>query len=330
MDEGNKDLKNNKEEIGLNEVLSYLIKEKGIIAIITLIVITISAIYSFVLSGIEYHSKTLINILPNEHEIITPYGNFKNSNGSINDYLELIKEDKILELTEKDLGGNYSKREISRSIKTEIINENPKDNQSFSIIIKGDSEEEVTRLADSYVNNYLKYIHYDLYYKAMTYLNEINQKNIDQVQENIKLNESNRESIEELIKNTPKAIIIQEEKYIIREIHPAYTTFLEEVARLDIERQELLVNLDTSIRNVEVLSNEIERVERLKENPENKELNDGLIKEISDIVTIDEELSNKVIVIKPKYLRNLTSALVLGIMIGGFVAFLKNYPRRRS
>lgn len=112
--------------------------------------------------------------------------------------------------------------------------------------------------------------------------------------------------------------------------YTAYTTFLEEVARLDIERQELLVNLDTSIRNVEVLSNEIERVERLKENPENKELNDGLIKDISDIVTIDEELSNKVIVIKPKYLRNLTSALVLGIMIGGFVAFLKNYPRRRS
>ena len=126
MDEENKNLKHNKEEIGLSLILSYIVKEKGIIAIITLIVITISAIYSFILSGIEYHSKTLINILPNEYEIITPYGNYKNSNGSINDYLELIKEDKVLELTEKDMGGNYSKREISRSIKTEIINETRK------------------------------------------------------------------------------------------------------------------------------------------------------------------------------------------------------------
>lgn len=329
MDEGNKNLKNNKEEIGLNEVLSYLVKEKGIIAIITLIVITISAIYSFVLSGIEYHSKTLINILPNEHEIITPYGNFKNSNGSINDYLALSKEDKVLELTEKDMGEKYSRREISRSIKTETINENPKNIQSFSIVIKGDSEEEVTRLTDSYIKNYLQYVHYDLTYRAMTHLNGINQKNIEQVQEKIKSNESIKESVEELIKATPKTIKVQEKQYTIREIHPAYIAFLGEVAKLDIEKVELLLNLDTSIRNEEVLSKEIERVEKLKENPASTDLNEALLKAVSDIVTVDEELSKEVIITKPKYLRNLTTALVLGLMIGGFVAFLKNYWKKQ-
>lgn len=307
------------DEISLKELITILLKEKKIIAIITIVAVTLAAIYSFVFLKIEYQNNVLINIAINEKSIETPFGTFENPYDSIDEYMNLVKDGNVLAMTKRDLGDKYNAKDISRGIQTDIVGKD----QSFSIIIKGDNAEDVNLITKVHRDNYLRYLHYDLTYKAIDYLYNKNHNEINILEKNLEDNKNIKDKINALLEDTPKVININNSKG--QEIHPAYSIFLSEIARLDLESIHLINSLDIVHKNNEALSKELKVMESFKEIPSQEKLNDDIYHAIKNIVTVYEEPLEESRAIKPNYKLNIAISLVLGLMLGVFVAFFKNY-----
>src|SRR5690554_2123511 len=134
------------DEISLKELITILLNEKKLIAIITLIAVLLSAVYSLFVLKTEYQNSTLINFgmidSSSESAIETPYGPFENPYKSLDEYIRLVKDPRVLEMTKNELEGKYSSRTISNKISTNIVS----DNRSFEIIVKENNDEDAQNL----------------------------------------------------------------------------------------------------------------------------------------------------------------------------------------
>ncbi|NMA49770.1 MAG: hypothetical protein GX947_08420 [Tissierellia bacterium] len=321
MNEMNKKSRQNDDEISLKEIITILLKEKKIIAIITIVAVALVAIYSFIFLKIEYQNNVLINIAINEKSIETPFGTFENPYDTLDEYIALVKDESVLSMTEKDLEDKYNGIDISRRIQTDSVGKD----QSFSIIVKGDNGEDVNVITKVHRDNYLQYLYFDLTYKATDYLYNKNHNEINILERDLKDNKDVIEEINKLLLVTPMTIDSNDGRSGSQEIHPAYSIFLSEIANLDIERISLLNSLDILHKNNEVLSKELKFMDSLKEIPSLEKLNDDILQAIKNIVTVYDEPVNESITIKPNYKFNIAISLVLGLMLGVFAAFFKNY-----
>ena len=307
------------DEISLKELITILLKEKKIIVIITIVAVTLAAIYSFVFLKIEYQNNVLINIAINEKSIETPIGIFENPYDTLDEYMALVKDGNVLAMTESDLEDKYSSKDIANTIQTDIISKD----QSFSIIVKGDNEKDVNLITNVHTDNYLRYLQFDLTYKAIDYLYNKNHNEINILEKKIEENKNIKDKINALIEDTPKVINLNNSKG--QEIHPAYAIYLSEIANLDIERINLLNSLDIVQKSNEALSKELKAMEGYKEIPSQEKLNDDIYQVVKNVVTVYKEPLKESMFIKPNYKLNIAISLVLGLMLGVFVAFFKNY-----
>ena len=307
------------DEISLKELITILLKEKKIIAIITIVAVTLAAIYSFVFLKIEYQNNVLINIAINEKSIETPIGIFENPYDTLDEYMALVKDGNVLAMTESDLEDKYSSKDIANTIQTDIISKD----QSFSIIVKGDNEKDVNLITNVHTDNYLRYLQFDLTYKAIDYLYNKNHNEINILEKNLEDNKNIKDKINALLEDTPKVINLNNSKG--QEIHPAYAIYLSEIANLDIERINLLNSLDIVQKSNEALSKELKAMEGYKEIPSQEKLNDDIYQAVKNVVTVYKEPLKESMFIKPNYKLNIAISLVLGLMLGVFVAFFKNY-----
>ena len=321
MNEMNKKPNQHDDEISLKELITILLKEKKIIAIITIAAITLATIYSFVFLKTEYQNNALISIAINEKSIETPFGTFENPYDSLDEYMALVKDGNVLTMTERDLGDQHNDKDISRRIQTDIVGKD----QSFSIIVKGDNPKDVRLITTTHRDNYLRYLHFDLTYKAIDYLYNKNHNEINILEKNLKDNQDVIEEINKLLLVTPKALDLNDGRNGSQEVNPAYPIFLSEIATLNIERINLLNSLDIVQKNNEVLSKELNVMEDFKEIPSQEKLNDDIYQAVKNIVTVYEEPLSESKAIKPNYKLNIAISLVLGLMLGVFVAFFKNY-----
>lgn len=313
------DLKHYDDEISLKELITILLNEKKIIAIITIAAVILVAIYSFAFLKIQYQNNALINVAINEKSIETPFGIFENPYDTLDEYMALVKDGNVLAMTESDLEDKYSSKDIANTIQTDIISKD----QSFSIIVKGDNEKDVNLITNVHTDNYLRYLQFDLTYKAIDYLYNKNHNEINILEKKIEENKNIKDKINALIEDTPKVINLNNSKG--QEIHPAYAIYLSEIANLDIERINLLNSLEIVQKNNEALSKELKSIEEFKEIPSQEKLNNDIYQSVKNIVTVNEESLMESKVIKPRYKLNIIISLVLGLMMGIFVAFFKNY-----
>lgn len=313
------DLKHYDDEISLKELITILLNEKKIIAIITIAAVILVAIYSFAFLKIQYQNNALINVAINEKSIETPFGIFKNPYNTLDEYMALVKDGNVLAMTESDLEDKYSSKDIANTIQTDIISKD----QSFSIIVKGDNEKDVNLITNVHTDNYLRYLQFDLTYKAIDYLYNKNHNEINILEKKIEENKNIKDKINALIEDTPKVINLNNSKG--QEIHPAYAIYLSEIANLDVERNNLLNSLDIVQKSNEVLSKDLKAMEGYKEIPSQEKLNDDIYQAVKNVVTVYKEPLKESMFIKPNYKLNIAISLVLGLMLGVFVAFFKNY-----
>ena len=268
----------NDNELSLKELLTILLDEKRIIAIITIVAVALSTIYSFVFLKNEYENSALISVAVKEKQIETPYGKFTNPYNSLDDYINLVSDSNVLGMTERDLSDKYNGKNFSKKIQTDIISKD----QSFSIIVKGDNEEDVNLITKTHTENYLRYLQFDLAFKAIDYLYNKNHNEINILEKELENNKEIVEEIRKLLVDTPKTIDLN----VGREIHPAYSMFLGEIASLNIERVNLLNSLDIVYKNNELLSKDLKAMEGYKEIPSQEKLNDYIYLAVKNIVTV--------------------------------------------
>ena len=144
------------------------------------------AIYSFAFLKIQYQNNALINVAINEKSIETPFGIFENPYDTLDEYMALVKDGNVLAMTESDLEDKYSSKDIANTIQTDIISKD----QSFSIIVKGDNEKDVNLITNVHTDNYLRYLQFDLTYKAIDYLYNKNHNEINILEKKIEENKN--------------------------------------------------------------------------------------------------------------------------------------------
>jgi capsular polysaccharide biosynthesis protein len=351
--ENTNELNYNDEEISIKELISVLLKEKKLIAIITIIAVSLTALYSFFILNTEYENKTLINVEiketpTNGNSIETPYGTFENPYVKLDDYIRLVKDSKVLEMTAGDMEGTYTEGGISNRIKTEVISEG----RAFAINVKGSNDEEVYSITKAHTNNYIQFLQYDLTNKAIDYLYNKNDSDINILEKKLEDNNEDMKKAQELLKNTAKTIDLENallsqadysqfvsngqfnsqdfkgQRIISQEVHPSYVLIANKITELDIERNNLLNSLEVAKKNVEELSKERQAMEEYKEIPSEEELNIGISQAMKNIVTISQGPLAESEEINPRYTLNFAIAIVLGLMLGVFVAFFKDYWKK--
>lgn len=348
----NKDQPNNvnynDDEISLKELITVLLNEKRLIAIITIIAVALSALYSFVVLKTEYENKALISVDITTETIETPYGELETPIKSLEEYIGMVKSPEILKMTEQDMDKALSYNQIANAITTEVV----VTDQSFNIKIKGDDSDQAYQIAKAHTDNFIQYLQYDLANRTIHKLYNKNDSEIYNLEKKLEATSGNIEKFQELLNDTSKTIDLENallsqadyskfivngkfdsnafkgQRIISQAVNPSYITIDNKIVELKMERDELLNTIEVAEKNLEVLAQDKQTMEGYEEIPATEELNEGVLGAMENLVFIDQNPQPESKKITPNYKLNIAIALVLGLMLGVFAAFLKDYWKK--
>lgn len=115
---------------------------------------------------------------------------------------------------------------------------------------------------------------------------------------------------------------------ISQAVNPSYMSVEEGIVELKMERDELLNFVEVAEENVQMLAQDVKKMEGYEEVPAIEELNEGLLGAMENLVFIAQSPQEENVKITPNYALNIAIALVLGLMLGVFVAFFKDYWKK--
>ncbi len=156
----------NQDEISLRELIEALLRQKRLIAIITIVSVLLAGIYSFVILDPTYESRMMLmaaNVNPQNTEIavdgdvdklLDAMTNIPTMN--VESYRQQITTPEVLRKTieELDLGEIYTIGSLARKIQLEIVN----DTQLITIKVEDTDPEMAAAIVNSVGENFIKYV----------------------------------------------------------------------------------------------------------------------------------------------------------------------------
>lgn len=346
--ENTNEFDNNYEEISLKEIISVLLNGKKLIAIITIVVVALAGFYSFFIQYTEYENDSLINVSIKD-TVETPYGEFETPYRTLDEYTRIVKNSEVLKMTAKDMNNTYSEKRIASMINTEAITAD----RSFRINVKSDKLEETYQIAQAHTDNYIQYLQFDLTKKAINYLYNKSNSDINVMEKKLEKNSEDMARAKEVLKNTPKTIDLENalltqtdysqfvspngefdsqefkgQRIVSQEVHPSYEMITNRLTELEMERNDLLNYITVAKINMEELTKDKQSMEDFQEIPSPDDINIGISQAMKNLVVVSQRPQLESREITPGYKLNIAIAIVLGLMMGVFVAFFRDYWKK--
>ena len=334
------------DEISLRELIEVLLKEWKLIARISLGMLILAGIVTFVFLKPTYESQALFSVYLTE-EIDTPYGTYEVPLKSVSEYSEVVTGPVAIQETLKAMPDkDMTAEDLMERLTVEPI----KDTEAFRMIATGSTPEEAYQLATIHGESYFTAI--EMIMKRMIiehfYNSKLTQKTIDN-----KSLETNKQALEEmrtLLEETPKGIPLesalitradealllgaragvdfqdlQGEKVLSEEINPGYVRLLELITELEIANKNLETSLKCIEEDIETLNKDNMAIEHFRATQSTDQFSLGLSESTRNLLTMVNRPAVDTNKVSPRSILNLAIGLFLGLMMGVFVAFFKAY-----
>jgi len=296
--------RDNMDEIDLMDYIKVILKRKKIIFGITVLAVIGAAGFSFSMAKV-YEISTSLEVGMIEKEA--------------GDSFELIEEpSQVVAKIEGDVYGILvrEKLEISEEDYPKIKTENPKDTNLVVIKIESNKTEQAKNILKE-INQLILNEHQ----KKVETKKEVLEKNIELIKRDIEISQKDIERIKFKISSLEREKIVLENKVISLQKILLYeqtpgTQFalFDTQEKLEQKRQEI----ENRYLEINSLENKINSIQNQINYLENKIDNIQLTK-ITKMPTISEQP------VKPRSLLNIVIAGVLGLFIGTFLAFFKEF-----
>lgn len=324
------------EEITLREIIVLLLKHKILIISLAVIIGLCAGIYSKLMITPIYTTKMNIVVnMPNNYH--TRFGDYTLPISMNGDFLKLITNNDVLSNTITDIGDDASVVTTSDlnsriSIGTISTLTNP-EQTVFEVTVAGESPEEAVELANALYENYLEYLNVMMKNNAIDYFSNDLQVKIKVAENQLDITRGVVEKNEELLSTIPQIIDVDSitnnvtnttDGLIILEdvINPTYT----ETEKIIIQAKQLIMDSEVKVEQYTKYIQEL--------SVEKETLNTVGDSETSIPSITDNNIFQSSSVIPPtnpsnaNTLMNVMIGIVLGGMIGVFLAFFRDYWKK--
>lgn len=192
------------DEISLKELIQSIWDERKLISLITVVVVLISAVYTFFVATPVYEATSEL-MIETPKDVATRFGTYTFPSENINDYIQYIYSndvvDKVIRQNQMDVTRAGFKKMIS-------VNFDPKeDTNLFNVVVSTDDPKLAKSINDDLINQYLNSIRITYKKNALENFITSYEVSIDNLEESIKQQEA----------------ILKEAKALMDTVKPIYT-----------------------------------------------------------------------------------------------------------
>lgn len=321
------------EEMSLKDLILTLKREKMILIIITLISVILTSVYVFFIVDEQYESKVTGTIALST-SVTTKYGEYVLPSQNKMDYLNVVLDERTLKKVKDELNLNMSIESLRASIK--IVNDPV--SSKFEFIIQAPQLDLSKNIAKSITKVYLEVVNvkfkslaieyflrdYEVRNKSDEVLLQKHEKIVSEL--NSQLSNINpatalkKTSKSELDLATDIAGAVEYEEVL----NPLYEQLAEVVAKAENEKVVAKVNYEQNKVLYEELLKEHELVDKYLEGNETVSFNQSL-EFIKSKIYVDNSIVTTDTPVYPQKALVIFISLVLGLILGSFIALFKVY-----
>lgn len=340
MDTNQNKVQNSKEEVGLNDIIMTLWRQKVVIISITIIIAMLTGIISiFVLSPV-YQSK--LHIVINMPEIFTSrYGEYELPITTNQQYINLIKSNDVLHKTISDMG--YINGEVAlEDLQDDIAINAPStttntEQNSFEVIISSNNPQNALKLSEVLYDNYIGFLDAMIKEREVIYFYDSHSVKLKTLETMLKSKKEILKYNEELLAATPQTINQKEaigeidklntNDYVVLEnvINPNYTQIENNIIvnKQSINEDENMIKVYN--KYLDELNVEKEAINKYKETGKIDTLGTSIESVVNTSVYLPSQPAAPTRKTSPSNTRNIIIGGFLGGMIGVLVALTRKY-----
>ncbi len=333
------------DEISLKELIMVLLNNWKLIVVITLIGAILGGLYGFVIADPSYESK-MEGTISIPEGVETKYGNYPLPSQNVLDYLSLIKSNRVLSQTINALNLDTSIEGLGKLIS---IN-NEKDSSVFSFVVTAGSPEDAQILIETLTQYFVEEVNILYKEKAIDYFQRsyfVENQSYEESELRLRRDLENTKNLMATVEPTitlKKLVLddplyaanlaaerslnlgeLSEEMMLEEVVNPHYENLQGKLISLNQQLDELQLSKERTERYLAELETEEANLLSYRRGSDVSTMTDGLLEVMQSQVLVNERASLPESPVAPRKMLILVIALVLGGMIGIFVAFFKAY-----
>jgi capsular polysaccharide biosynthesis protein len=333
------------DEISLKELIMVLINHWKMIVGITLIAAILGGIYGFVIANPSFESR-MEGTISIPESVNTKYGSYPYPSTNTMDYLSVIKSNRVLSQTIKALDLDTS----IESLGDRITINNGEESSLFSFVVTAASPEEAQELVETLTTYFIEELNVVYKAKAIDYFSRqyfVEYQSYEETEIRLQRDLENTENLIEtveptitlrrLILNDPVYAAsvaaernislddLSEETMLEEVINPQYESLQGKLISLKQQLDDLQLARERNERYLAELEAEEMKLLTYRSEGDETVLTDGLLEVIQSRILVNGRGSFPENPIAPRKMLILAIAIVLGGMIGVFIAFFKAY-----
>jgi capsular polysaccharide biosynthesis protein len=340
MDTNQNIVQNSKEEVGINDIIMTLWRQKIVIISITMITAILAGIISiFVLSPV-YQSK--LHIVINMPQIFTTrYGEYELPITTNQQYINLIESNDVLYKTISDMG--YGNGEVALEDLQEKIAINAPtttadtEQNNYEVIITSDNPQKALKLSEVLYDNYLGFLDAMIKEREVIYFYDSYSVKLKTLETTLESKKEILKNNEELLTTAPqtinqKAALGEVDKlntndYVVLEnvINPNYTQIENDIIvnKQSINEDENMIKVYN--KYLDELNAEKEAINKYKETGKIDTLGTSIESVVNSSVYLPSQPAAPTRKTSPSNTRNVIIGGLLGGMMGVLVALTRKY-----
>lgn len=333
------------DEISLRELIIVLINHWKMIVGITLLAAILGGVYGFVIADSSYESK-MEGTISIPETVDTKYGSYPLPSQNPLDYLSVIKSDRVLSRTIQTLELETTIEKLGNRI---TIN-NEEDSSVFSFVIAAENPEEAQLLIETLTEYFVEELNTLYKEKAIDYFQRtyfVDHQSYEESELRLQRDLENTENLMETVEPTitlKKLVLndpvyaanlaeernltledLSEEMMLEEVINPHFNTLEGEIISLKQQLDDLQLSKERTERYLAELEGEKANLLNYRRQGDVSLMNDGLLEVMQSRVLVNDRGSLPESPVAPRKMLILAIAIVLGGMVGVFVAFFKAY-----
>jgi capsular polysaccharide biosynthesis protein len=335
----------NEEEVSLKELIMVVISHWKLIIGIIILATIIGGVYGFVIASPSYESK-IEGTISIPETVDTKYGVYSYPSTNKMDYLSVIKSNRVLSQTISDLGLETNIENLAGRI---TIN-NSETSSIFSFVVTAGSPEEAQKLVETLTMYFVEEVNVRYKEKAVDFFSRKYYVDYQSFEEEAIRLERDLENTQKLIETVEPTITLRrliledpiyaaniasnrnmnleelsEEMMLEEVINPHYDSLQAKIISLQQQMDELQLTKEKNERYLNELEEEKKNLTVYRREGDETVLTYGLLEVMQSQVLVNEHGSFPESPIAPRKSLILAISIVLGGMIGVFVAFFKVY-----
>lgn len=337
------------EDFSFKEIIKALLDQKKIILAVTSVITVMALVVSFFILTPKYESSmSFVMRIP--ESIQTKAGTYYYITTSYNDYLPLLKDNRVLDMTAESLGLDYKGSSLRNRISFEPPSSRDESQKTIKLTVAGPDGEENALIANELINNYIEYLNIDFKEKAINQFIRDYSVKLDLLEKNIELTEKKLVESERLISEISPFITLQKALSSNPEVAAKYASdkgvnvkdltddmLYDEILNPNYSSMDSLIleykkyisdsNIEKEryIELLSELSHEKKALDHYYETKDKSMFKDQYIEVFNTNIQVMSPAIASSKPVSPKIGLNIAISIVLGFMLGISIAFFKIY-----